>query len=139
MGDNDMARMKLLMIICDGMADRPSEELGGRTPLDAADTPVMDRLAKEGQCGMMNPIGIGIVPGSDTAHLSLLGYDPYKYYCGRGTLEAAGNIIKTTAGSLALYADSGIRMTGGSSQRVDAELGLLQVMDPIEKRSFGYS
>ena len=96
-----MARMKLLMIICDGMADRPSEELGGRTPLDAADTPVMDRLAKEGQCGMMNPIGIGIVPGSDTAHLSLFGYDPYKYYCGRGTLEAAGLGIEMEKGDVA--------------------------------------
>ncbi len=96
-----MARMKLLMIICDGMADRPSEELEGRTPLDAADTPVMDRLAREGQCGMMNPIGTGIVPGSDTAHLSLLGYDPYRYYCGRGTLEAAGLGIDMEKGDVA--------------------------------------
>ncbi len=96
-----MAPMKLLMVICDGMADRPSDDLDGKTPMEAADTPVMDELAGKGQCGLMNPIGIGIVPGSDTAHLSLLGYDPYKYYCGRGTLEAAGLGIYMKPGDVA--------------------------------------
>ncbi len=96
-----MAPMKLLMVICDGMADRPSDELDGKTPMEAASIPVMDSLASRGQCGLMNPIGIGIVPGSDTAHLSLLGYDPYKYYCGRGTLEAAGLGIYMEPGDVA--------------------------------------
>ena len=96
-----MAPMKLLMVICDGMADRPSNDLDGKTPMEAANTPTMDMLASRGQCGLMNPIGIGIVPGSDTAHLSLLGYDPYKYYCGRGTLEAAGLGIFMEPGDVA--------------------------------------
>lgn len=96
-----MANMKILMVICDGMADRPQDELDGRTPLEDASTSTMNKLANDGQCGLMNPIGIGIVPGSDTAHLSLLGYDPYEYYCGRGTLEAAGLGIYMKPGDVA--------------------------------------
>ena len=70
------------------MADEPQEALGGRTILEAADTPVMDRLAKTGEVGMLRTIPEGMSPGSDTANLAVLGYDPKRYYTGRSPLEA---------------------------------------------------
>jgi 2,3-bisphosphoglycerate-independent phosphoglycerate mutase len=65
-------------------------ELDGRTPLEAADTPTLDRVAAAGECGQMDPIGPGIRAGSDTSHLSILGYDPFQVYTGRGPFEALG-------------------------------------------------
>ena len=82
--------MKALYVICDGMADRPVRELGMRTPLQVAETPNMDRLAREGVTGIADPVAPGIPPGSDTANMALLGYDPYEHYTGRGGLEALG-------------------------------------------------
>lgn len=82
--------MKALLVVCDGLADRPMRELGDLTPLEAARKPIMDEIAKRGICGLMDPIAPGIAPGSDTAHLSLLGYDPFEVYSGRGPFEAAG-------------------------------------------------
>jgi 2,3-bisphosphoglycerate-independent phosphoglycerate mutase len=81
--------MKYIVLIGDGMADRPLKELGGRTPLQAALTPNMDKLASMGICGMANTIPKGFEPGSDVANMSILGYDPAKYYSGRAPLEAA--------------------------------------------------
>lgn len=81
---------KALIIIGDGMGDRPVPELNGKTPLEVAKTPNMDRLAAEGISGLMDPIAPGIRAGSDTAHLAILGYNPYEYYTGRGPFEAAG-------------------------------------------------
>jgi 2,3-bisphosphoglycerate-independent phosphoglycerate mutase len=80
--------MKYLLVLGDGMADEPLTELGGITPLEYADTPNMDRIAREGACGMLRTIPEGFEPGSDIANLSLLGYDPRQYYTGRGPLEA---------------------------------------------------
>ena len=85
-----MTARTILFLVLDGISDRPCPELGGKTPLQAASTPVLDRLAAEGICGIMDTIGPGIRPGSDTSHLSLLGYPPEKYYTGRGPLEAEG-------------------------------------------------
>jgi len=79
--------MKCLMIVCDGLGDRLTE---GKTPLEAAETPRMDRFAKQGICGIMDTVRAGIRPGSDTSHLSLFGYDPMTVYTGRGPFEAAG-------------------------------------------------
>ena len=81
--------MKYVVLIGDGMADHPLSELGGKTPLQAAITPNMDKLAKEGQRGVVNTIPEGFSPGSDVANLSILGYDPAQYYTGRAPLEAA--------------------------------------------------
>ena len=81
--------MKYIVIIGDGMADRPVEELGGLTPLKKAETPNMDRLAREGIIGSVRTIPQGCHPGSDIANLSILGYDPLRYYTGRAPLEAA--------------------------------------------------
>ncbi len=96
-----MAPMKILLVICDGMADRPAEALNGMTPLEAAEVPNMDRLAREGMTGLMDVIAPGIVPGSDTAHLALLGYDPTKVYTGRGPFEAAGEGVEVRKGDVA--------------------------------------
>lgn len=81
---------KAILIIGDGLGDRPVPKLGGKTPLEAAKKPAIDRMAAEGECGLMDPIAPGIRAGSDTSHLAILGYDPYKYYTGRGPFEAAG-------------------------------------------------
>lgn len=80
--------MKYLVILGDGMADYPIEELGNKTPLAYAKTPKMDELAAKGEVGLVHTIPDGMKPGSDTANLSVLGYDPKKYYSGRSPLEA---------------------------------------------------
>jgi 2,3-bisphosphoglycerate-independent phosphoglycerate mutase len=93
--------MKYIVIIGDGMADWPLKELGGRTPLQHASTPNMDRLASEGLQGMVRTIPEGMHPGSDVANLSILGYDPHKYYSGRAPLEAASIGVRLANGDVA--------------------------------------
>lgn len=80
--------MKYIVVLGDGMADEPIEELGGKTPLEYADTPTMDKMSKQAEVGLVHTIPEGMSPGSDTANLSVLGYDPKKYYTGRSPLEA---------------------------------------------------
>lgn len=80
--------MKYLVILGDGMADRPIELLNNQTPLAYAKTPMMDELASKGEIGMVHTVPDGMSPGSDTANLSVLGYNPRKYYSGRSPLEA---------------------------------------------------
>lgn len=80
--------MKYIVVLGDGMADEPIEALGGKTPLEYADTKMMDILSKKGEVGMVHTIPNGMKPGSDTANLSVLGYDPKQYYSGRSPLEA---------------------------------------------------
>lgn len=82
--------MKYVIIIGDGMADRPLKELGGKTPLQVAFTPNMDKMAREGLCGSVRTIPPRLHPGSDIANMSILGYDPRVFYSGRAPLEAAG-------------------------------------------------
>jgi len=94
--------LKLLYLVIDGMGDLPTEELGKKTPLEAAETPNMDLLAKMGKLGLMYTIGKGIAPESDAAVISILGYDPHKYYTGRGPLEAVGAGLNMKDGDLAL-------------------------------------
>lgn len=81
--------MKYAIIIPDGCADEPREELGGRTPLAAANTPAMDEIAASGVVGRANNVPQRFSPGSDVATLSLMGYDPHRYFTGRAPLEAA--------------------------------------------------
>lgn len=80
--------MKYVVVLGDGMADEPIEALGGKTPLAYANTPVMDKLSKLSEIGMVHTIPDGMKPGSDTANLSVMGYDPKRYYSGRSPLEA---------------------------------------------------
>jgi len=81
--------MKLAVILGDGMADWAVEELGGKTPLEVAQHPFMDRFARDGEFGLLKTVPDGMKPGSDTANLSVFGYDPVRYYTGRSPLEAA--------------------------------------------------
>jgi len=81
--------MKYVILLGDGMADYPTEKLGGKTPLECAFTPFIDQIAAEGTMGCVDTIPSGMNPGSDVATLSVLGYDPRETYSGRGPLEAA--------------------------------------------------
>lgn len=81
--------MKYIILVGDGMGDRPLEELEGKTPLEAAKTPNMNFIAEKGRIGVTNMIPSRMAPASDVANLAILGYDPRKYYTGRGPLEAA--------------------------------------------------
>lgn len=80
---------KLVFLIADGMGDLPIDALGGRTPMEAADTPAMDRLARLGRVGLCRTVPAGMAPGSDVANMSLLGFDPASHHTGRGPIEAA--------------------------------------------------
>lgn len=92
---------KVFILVLDGLADRPVEEFGGRTPLEAAHTPRLDLLAQRGETGILDPIAPGVRAGSDTSHLALLGYDPYAYYTGRGPFEALGVGMDVRPGDVA--------------------------------------
>lgn len=81
--------MKYILLVPDGMADYPVNELDGRTPLEVARTPNMDFIARGGRLGRIKTIPDKMAPASDVANISILGYDPAKYYTGRGPLEAA--------------------------------------------------
>lgn len=83
-----MKSMKYVVVLGDGMADEPIDVLGGRTPLEYGDTPALDRLSKASEIGLAHTIPEGMKPGSDTANLSVLGYNPAIYYSGRSPLEA---------------------------------------------------
>jgi 2,3-bisphosphoglycerate-independent phosphoglycerate mutase len=94
--------LKLIYIIIDGLGDLPVEDLGGMTPLEAAETPHMDSLARMGKTGLMYTIGRGIAPESDVAVVSILGYNPFKFHVSRGALEAVGAGLNIKDGNLAL-------------------------------------
>ena len=81
--------MKYIILVPDGMADEPLEELGGKTPLQAAHTTNMDYMAQNGFTGLVKTIPDGMSPGSDVGNLALLGYDPKQNFSGRAPLEAA--------------------------------------------------
>jgi len=93
---------KLLYVVLDGASDRPNSMLGGRTPLQYAHKPNIDRLAEKGITGLVYTVGEGIAPESDVAVLSILGYDPFAHHTGRGVLEALGAGIDFEDGWLAL-------------------------------------
>lgn len=94
--------MKHIIVLGDGMADEPIEQLGGRTPLQAADTPAMDWLAAHGRCGMLKTVPEGYHPGSEIANLAVLGYDLDRVFEGRGSLEAASMGIEIEPGEMAM-------------------------------------
>lgn len=87
---------KFLILIPDGMTDEPIPSLGGKTPLEAARTPNMDRLAREGLTGWVKTVPDGMKPSSDVACMSIIGYDPQRYHTGRAPLEAASLGIRLT-------------------------------------------
>jgi 2,3-bisphosphoglycerate-independent phosphoglycerate mutase len=107
---------KIILLVCDGLGDRPVPELDHKTPLEAARTPNLDRLAERGISGLMHTLGRGLTPGSDTSHLNLLGYDYREFYSGRGTIEVAGLGMELRHGDVALR---------GNMATVDADLKIV--------------
>jgi 2,3-bisphosphoglycerate-independent phosphoglycerate mutase len=95
------SKSKIILLVMDGLGGLPVET-GGKTELEAAQTPNMDRLALEGAIGQATPIRSGITPGSGPAHLALFGYDPIKYEIGRGVLESVGVGLKVHDGDIAV-------------------------------------
>ena len=87
---------KYAIIVPDGAADEPLAQFGGKTPLEAADTPNMDRVSREGRQGLVRTVPATMEPGSDVAQMSLLGYDPLRHYSGRASIEAAALGVKFT-------------------------------------------
>ena len=114
--------MKYVILIGDGMADYPIPEYDGRTALHIASTPNLDFIANEGICGMVRTISHGMEAGSDIATLSILGYDPARYYTGRGPLEAMGMGIPLNEGEIAyrcnLVTESGGRIVDYSGGHI---------------------
>ena len=82
--------MKYIIVLTDGMADRPLKEINNKTPMQAAKTPNIDSIVKRSLQGIVDSIPDGMDPGSDVANLSIMGYDPIRYYTGRSSIEAAG-------------------------------------------------
>ncbi|XHH10161.1 MAG: 2,3-bisphosphoglycerate-independent phosphoglycerate mutase [Candidatus Bathyarchaeia archaeon] len=97
----DITVMRCILIVGDGMADRPLQELGFKTPLEVANPANMNKLASVGASGLLDPIAPGIAPGSDAANLALLGYNPWLVCGGRGPFEAAGAGLQVKRGDLA--------------------------------------
>ena len=94
--------MKSIIILGDGMADEPIEALGGKTPMQYADTPYMDKLAALGVTGQIKTVADGFHPGSEVANMAVLGYDLPKVYEGRGVLEAASIGVTLQPGEMAM-------------------------------------
>jgi len=111
---------KTIIAVGDGMADEPLEELGGKTPLEAARTPCMDALARLGRLGLVRTVPEGMPPGSDVANLSLMGYAPRDTYTGRAPLEAASLGIRMESGDLAFRCNL-VTLAQRSGERVMAD------------------
>lgn len=92
--------MKYLIVIEDGASDYPIDSLEGKTPLKVANKPALDRIAREGKCGLIQNVPSTLPPGSDVANMSIFGYDPLEYYTGRGPLEAASMGVKVNDGDV---------------------------------------
>jgi len=140
--------MKLMVILGDGMADLPLEELQGKTPLQAAEKPNMDRLARLGRCGLALTVPDGFPPGSDVANLSVVGYDPRRFYTGRAPLEAASMGVHLEKGDIAFRCnlvtiEDGI-MRDYSAGHISTEearelIGSLKTLMPEERLYAGVS
>jgi 2,3-bisphosphoglycerate-independent phosphoglycerate mutase len=125
--------LKLIYVIIDGMGDLPIKELGNRTPLQAAKTPHMDFLARNGKTGLMYTVGKGIAPESDVAVVSILGYDPFRYNVGRGIFEALGAGLNIKDGDLALRCN--FATLGRRKEIVDRRVGRNLTTEEAEELS----
>ena len=128
---------KVILIICDGMGDLPVKKFGDKTPLEAASTPNMDKLAKEGVSGIIYILGKGIRPNSDEAHLTLFGYDLKKDYTGRGPIEVSGLGIKLMHGDVAIRAnlatvDKQLRVKDRRSGRIEDTKDFTKELDGMK-------
>ena len=127
--------MKYLMIVPDGMADLPMAELDGKTPMQAARTPNFDALAEVSLVGSVLTVPSGMYPGSDVANMSLLGYDPRRYYTGRGPIEAVAMGVPLDDGDVAyrcsLITTDGENLLDYSSGHISTEEAkpLIELLD----------
>jgi len=129
--------MKFVVILGDGMADLPLADLQGKTPLQSANKPNMDRIARSGRNGLASTVPEGCPPGSDVANLSVAGYEPQKYYTGRAPLEAAAMGVPLSEGDIAFRCnfvtiENGI-MQDYSAGHISSEEGreLIEAMKPL--------
>ena len=125
--------MPFLLVVIDGLSDRP---IDGKTPLSVAKKPNLDKIAELGINGIMDTIAPGIRPGSDTSHFALLGYDPFKYYSGRGPIEAAGVGIDVKPGDVAFRVNFATVKGEGSifdKVVVDRRAGRIENTDELVK------
>ncbi len=132
-------RKKILIIVMDGMGDRACADLRGLTPLQYVRTPNLDWFVDHGSAGVCDPIAPGVRPGSDTAHLAILGYEPKEVYCGRGPLEALGVGMDMQPGDIALRCnfatvDPDMEVVDRRAGRIKAPetLELIEALDGIE-------
>jgi len=123
--------MKILLIIIDGLGDEPIPSFGNKTPLEAAKTPNLDFLAKNGICGLIEPYLMNEKPESDICHLAIFGYEPKVYYWGRGPYEAAGIGIKLQKGDVALRAN--FATVDESLNVIDRRAGRIEKTQPLIK------
>ncbi|CAN1167552.1 2,3-bisphosphoglycerate-independent phosphoglycerate mutase [Linum perenne] len=101
MGSPEQPKRRVAFVLIDGIGDVSLPRLGYKTPLEAADVPNLDAIASAGVNGLMDPVEVGLGCGSDTAHLSLMGYDPRVYYRGRGAFESMGAGLAMSPGDIA--------------------------------------
>ncbi len=118
---------KVIFVVYDGLGDRPIEEFGYKTPLEAAKTPNFDAIAAKSMCGLSNALGRGIRPGSDVSHLAIFGYPMEKYYTGRGPIEVAGLGIKLQEGDVAFRGNFGT--VDADWNILDRRAGRIRVVD----------
>ena len=123
-------KRKILIVVMDGLGDRAVEELGWKTPLQAARRPNLNWYAENGANGLVDMIGPGIRPGSDTSHLAILGYDPHKVYTGRGPFEAAGTGVVGKKGDVAFRCN--FATVDKSMMVVDRRAGRIKEPDTTE-------
>lgn len=134
--------MKYLLVIGDGIADRPVAALDGRTPLEAAEMPYLRELSRRAAIGKVLTVPEGLPPGSDTAILSIFGYDPRRYYSGRSPLEAVGCGITLAPGNVSFRLNlvtlegegdmEGRRIVSHNGSRISGEEGERLVRDMLE-------
>lgn len=132
-----MQNKKIILIICDGMGDLPIAEFGNKTPLEAANTPHMDFLSKNGTNGIMHVLGKGIRPNSDEAHLTLFGYNLETDYPGRGPIETAGVGFELEEGDIAIRAnlatvDDELKVLDRRCGRIEDTSPLINELDGME-------
>jgi 2,3-bisphosphoglycerate-independent phosphoglycerate mutase len=120
---------KVVLLILDGLGDRPIKEFGDRTPLEAASTKNFDKFAQNSECGLMHTLGRGIRPGSDVSHLAIFGYAPESYYSGRGPIEVAGLGIELKHGDVALRGNLGT--VADNWMIKDRRAGRIRVVEPF--------
>lgn len=120
---------KVIVLVYDGLGDRPIKDFGWRTPLEAAHTPNFDAIAEKSLCGVMQTLGRGVRPGSDVSHLAIFGYPMEKYYTGRGPIEVAGLGIKLQDGDVAFRGNFGTVVDNWSI--IDRRAGRIRVVEPF--------